>query len=181
MQSKRKSNSIVTTTRLESGAIQFSVLGAGTLTFDFTKADESMRAHAEIHGWIQRISDAAAIGRDEETGKPATPEAKLARMKARVDHYESGAAEWRISGAGGGGRSDVVMAFQRYKNIATYEMAKESIERHAIAKGRTYEEQVKVFGAAQAIQDIIIEMQRERFANPVADADGELEELTNAG
>lgn len=177
MQPKRKSNSVVTTQRLESGALQFNVLGAGSLTFDFTQASEANRAHAEVHGWVQRISDAAAMGRDEETGKPATPAEKLARMRSRVEHYESGSPDWRIAGAGGGGQSEIVLAFQRVKNIASYEMARESIERHAVAKGRAYEEQLKIFGAAREIQDTIVLMKRERFADPAVDSDTELEEL----
>lgn len=59
---------------------------------------------AAIHGMIQRISDAAAISRNPETGKPATAQEKFDRMAQLVTHYESGTSEWSRVGQGGGNR-----------------------------------------------------------------------------
>lgn len=80
----------------------FNVLGAGELRFDTKLASERNTQRAAMHGWKQRIADAAAISRDEETNAPATPQMKLERMQRLVAHYESGSEEWsaRLSGAG---------------------------------------------------------------------------------
>lgn len=177
MQPKRKSNSVVTTSRLESGALAFDVLGAGRVTFDPTKAHPDMRAYAEIHGWGQRIVDAAALGRDDETGKPASPAEKMARMQRVVDHYESGTDQWRLDARAGGGQSIVVLAYQRHGNIATYDMAKAAIERRAVARGETYDAYLRIVAAIPAIQDAIIAIQRERLPEARLDADEELAAL----
>lgn len=91
---KPKSNSVVTVEQIGSGMLEFTVLGAGAFTFDPTKAHDDNREHAELHGWTQRISDRAAIGRDPETGKPATPAQKFERMRALAAYYETGAPSW---------------------------------------------------------------------------------------
>lgn len=100
MNTKAKSNSVITHEQTDSGLI-FNVLGVGALTFDPTKAHKHNRVSAEAHGWIQRISDAAAISRNPDTGKPATPQEKFDAMAKLVAHYESGTAEWsRVREAG---------------------------------------------------------------------------------
>lgn len=105
MQSKPKSNSVITH-EVRGTEIVFAIKEAGTLVLNTDALSESVRSRAMIHGMIQRISDAAAISRDTETGLPATPADKLARMKKLVEHYESGSPEWSIrreaSESGGG-------------------------------------------------------------------------------
>jgi len=103
MQSKPKSNSVITHVINASGnLLAFRVMGAGEVALDMLKLNEAIITRAAIHGMIQRISDAAAISRDPETGKPATPAEKLAAMSALVEHYHSGASEWSRVGVGGG-------------------------------------------------------------------------------
>lgn len=100
-----RSNSVISTATLDTGIIRFDVKDAGTLDFDPTKAAQSNRLHAEIHGWIQRISDAAALSRDTKTGQSATPAEKLEAMRALVEYYETGATDWsrvRTAGEKGG-------------------------------------------------------------------------------
>ena len=104
MITKPKSNSIVTT-ELADNIIIFNVQGAGSLNLDMAVVDKEILKRAAIHGLVQRISDAAAMSRDTDTGQPATPADKFERMKELVDYYNSGAAEWRrvkASGAGAG-------------------------------------------------------------------------------
>jgi hypothetical protein len=107
MQTKPKSNSVVTVSRPEDrpSVIVFHVLGAGDLEFDLTKVSVPNANHAAIHGFIQRVSDAAAKGRDPKTGASASPSVKYGNMKRLVDHYMSGAETWspaRAEGAAGG-------------------------------------------------------------------------------
>lgn len=101
-QEKAKSNSVLTH-RIDGSVITFVVKDAGELLFDVLKASAACRAKAEFHGWIQRVSDAAAISRDTKTGLPATPMAKFEAMQKLVNHYEAGAAEWRMAGSAAGG------------------------------------------------------------------------------
>ena len=94
MQQKAKSNSVVTHSIGAEGVLTFNVRGAGSFTFDPATASKTVIARAMLHGFIQRISDGAALSRDPETGLPATPEAKLERMRAIADHYASGTDDW---------------------------------------------------------------------------------------
>lgn len=116
MNDKRKSNSVVTH-RLDGTRIIFSVKGAGDIALDMSRLHAEVMARAAIHGLIQRISDRAAMDRDSETGLPATPEAKMARMQALADHYMSGSAEWstRATGNSGGNESLTIEALAAWK------------------------------------------------------------------
>lgn len=93
MNQKAKSNSVITTS-VEGEVITFTVRGAGELRLDLTKVAASVRARAAIHGFIQRVSDKAAISRNTENGQPATPAEKLEAMRGLVDHFMSGSDEW---------------------------------------------------------------------------------------
>lgn len=75
------------------------------LTFSLDKVSAANRAYAALHGFKQRLADAAALGRDGETGASASPEEKAANIQALIDHYESGAEGWNITRTGGGGKS----------------------------------------------------------------------------
>lgn len=102
MNAKTKSNSVVTHTLAES-ILTFSVREAGTFTINMKALHPDILARAAIHGLIQRISDKAAMERNPETGQPASPADKMARMKALADHYASGSAEWSMRTGDGSG------------------------------------------------------------------------------
>jgi hypothetical protein len=92
---KPKSNSVITTSVNEAlTRIEFTVKDAGTLVLDLERLHRAILARATVHGMTQRISDAAAISRNPETGKPASAMDKLSAMRALVDHYQSGTEEW---------------------------------------------------------------------------------------
>lgn len=108
MVTKPKSNSVVTH-NVESQAlggtiIHFNVLGVGELKLNMENLSAEVKHHAAIHGMIQRISDAAAISRNPETGKPATPAEKFDRMQDLIAHYMSGTSKWSRVGQGSGNR-----------------------------------------------------------------------------
>lgn len=105
MQTKPKSNSVITHSVVSPGVLSFNVLGVGAITFDTSKVEQSNRERAMLHGFIQRISDRAAIGRNPDTGASATAQDKYNAMAALVAHYESGSAEWstRVAGSTSGG------------------------------------------------------------------------------
>lgn len=103
MQIKPKVNSTITHTANADGTLTFTVIGAGSFNFDPFKCYEGIQHRAALHGFIQRISDGGALGRDPDTGLPASPEAKMARMKRIAEHMESGTQEWNLRVAEGEG------------------------------------------------------------------------------
>jgi hypothetical protein len=147
MQTKAKSNSIVTSVIPEGtpmidltvrvpASILFQVLNQGEIGFDLTKVSPENHGRALLHGWNQRIPDAAAIGRTDEDGNHI-PEAERTRIKAeRMNdlciHYESGTEEWsrRKEGDGTGGRSLTIEGIARAKGIE-YEEAIGFVDQHA--------------------------------------------------
>lgn len=80
--------------KIEGQLVKFSVKGAGELVLDVAQVHAANRAKAELHGFVQRISDAAAMARDSKTGASATPQQKFEAMKKLVEHYQSGSEEW---------------------------------------------------------------------------------------
>lgn len=177
MKSRIKSNSVVTTQLNEDGTLTFNVLGAGLIVFDPTKADQSNRLHAELHGWKQRISDAAAISRDEETGKPASPQEKLDAMRELVAHYESGLAEWSRVGQGGGGKSLTIEAIASIKGIE-YDQAEEYVADFAAKKYAGDTKKALAFlRTGSRVAEKMEEMRKARMPAPKVDADAALDEL----
>lgn len=77
------------------------VIGAGKVTLHVDQLNYAIREYAMFSGLAVRLSRAAAVSRDETTGKPASPGAKFARVKAIADWYASGAAEWNLRGTSG--------------------------------------------------------------------------------
>jgi hypothetical protein len=102
MQTKPKSNSVITHSLSEDGStITFHVQGAGDVVIDMNKLSPVILLRASQHGIIQRISDRAAIGRDPETGKSASAGDKLDAMQELAEHYMTGTSEWSLTGNGG--------------------------------------------------------------------------------
>ena len=139
MQSKPKANSVITSTYDEErNIITFTVLGAGDIPFDLNKVAASNMARAAVHGFNQRIPDAAAISLTDDDGNIVPKEERTAlkfeRMAALVAHYETGTAEWSRKGtAGGTKRSLTIEALARVKD-ETYESAVERVDEYADRK-----------------------------------------------
>lgn len=137
MQTKPKSNSVITHAVSADGKrVVFTVLGHGDVELDLTKVSAECMQQAAIHGWIQRISDAAAIERADKDGN-IIPTAELTRIKYErmndlCTHYESGTTEWKRNGGGdgSGARSLTILAIARVKEV-DYARAEEMVGRHA--------------------------------------------------
>jgi hypothetical protein len=80
--------------KIEGRLVKFAVKGAGELVLDVEKVHIANRQRAEMHGFVQRISDAAAMARDSKTGASATPQEKFSAMQRLVEHYMAGGEEW---------------------------------------------------------------------------------------
>lgn len=104
MNTKAKSNSVITH-EVTDDHVVFHVLGVGDIALNMAAISSENKARACLHGMIQRISDAAAISRDSETGEAATPQDKYDAMQRLVTHYESGTSEWSRRPVAGEGKS----------------------------------------------------------------------------
>lgn len=92
MEAQVKRNSVINVA-VDGPEIVFEVSGAGKVILDTSRVHPEIERHAMLHGFKQRISDAAAMSCDG-AGRPASPTEKLDAMRALVAHYESGTAEW---------------------------------------------------------------------------------------
>lgn len=87
----------------EGGApsLAFDIKGAGVVVLNLANVSAANRQYAEIHGWKQRIVDAAALSRNTADGKSAAPEAKRDAIAKLVEHYMSGTDKWTMTAEGG--------------------------------------------------------------------------------
>lgn len=178
MQAKPKRNSVVTTRLDEEGFLEIQVLGSGTIKFDVDKVDAALRAKAEMHGWTQRLVDAAAMSRDPENGQPATPAEKFAAIKSIAEYYMGGATDWaRRSESGGGGQSITLQAVAKVRDI-TYEQAEEFVGRYAQSH---YKGDMKAALAylrtGAKVGAMILTIRAANAPKPVLEADDVLDEL----
>ncbi len=165
MQSKLRSNSVITHKVSEDQAvITFNVVGAGEFSLDVTATHPDVQHRAALHGFVQRIADAAAKSRDTETGKAATPLEKFEAMKRIADHYASGSADWSLARVAGGervgGTSIVVRAFARIQGL-TVAAALARIQEVAEKKRVTTKAFLKGLRGSQAIRDAIAAIEAE--------------------
>lgn len=70
--------------------IVFNVVGQDRpLTLNVAELSESVRSHAMLHGLIQKVSDAAALSKNDD-GTPADPADKFAAMSTAVTRLMEG-------------------------------------------------------------------------------------------
>ena len=171
MQTKAKSNSICTGIIDEAtGVHTYTVLGAGggTRTLDPRKASEEVRKGAMDRGFYQRTVNAAALERDTNTGNPATPADKFARVCAMIDHLESGGTWERARGrSAGDGAPDgglIMMGMIRSKIVLTPEEAETALAKLAALRGIDRTTMLKVFAGTQEVAAAIAAIRAERAA-----------------
>lgn len=136
--------------------------GSKTITFDMRKVHPNNAAYAALHGFNQRLRDAAALSRNPETGAAPTPADRFAAIERLVEHYHSGAAEWNLRPAAGervsGETAMLAAAIAELKG-------KDVGEVRAWLKTKTAAEQ-KALAVSAAIKPIMDRM-REAAAAPV--------------
>jgi hypothetical protein len=174
MQTKAKSNSVVTH-GLEDGdnVIVFKVKDAGELRLDLRKVSDAVRAAAIKNGFVQRVADAAALSRNTTTGKSATPQEKYESMKRLVDHYNSGAEEWRVTSEGAGLDSIVIAAIAEVTGKGIEE-TKALVTKQAEAKKLSARAYLAVLATSKAVAPVVA---RIRSAGTGVDAEEALDEL----
>lgn len=148
-----RSNQVVAFKQNDDGTQTFTV-GAQSATFHPDLVHASLRIKAELHGWKQRISDKAAIGRDPKTGKSASPEEKFKALAAMIAHLESGTDKWELTRTGGGGgRSEASYILEALANIQSLsvEDMEERVTRMAEKHGITTDAYLKRVGTTDAV------------------------------
>ena len=177
-EAKRRANSAYTHTILN-GCHTFDFGQAiGKLTFDPAKASAENRARAMMHGFKQRIIDAAAL----EAGADGKVDvaAKFSEMKRIVDHLESGAVEWNVKTADGerGSASLVSQALVRIGKATDLVAANEMVKKLAADKfegkiGKAREH----LATATKVREAIRAIEDESAAKTALNADAMLDEL----
>ena len=177
---KKRINSIITVSRFDN-KLTFAFAGVGQFTFDPDKVSAENRARAMMHGFEQRIRDAAALSVDRETGRSATAQAKHDAALRIAEHLMSGSTEWaiRVAASAGPDAGLTLLAMMRalgktldeVEAVIAATMAKREVDRAAALKLWANSKQV-----AQAILDI----KRER-ADAGADAEDLLGEIMGDG
>lgn len=121
-----------------------------------------------MHGWKQKVADAAAKGRDPETGRAASDAEKVAAMMAVADRIAAG--QWAAAG-GGGGVSLVVMALAELSG-------KPIAEAREYYAGKTKAEQTALAANAR-VKAIVDRLTAERVERLDVDSDALLDEFAD--
>jgi hypothetical protein len=95
----------IVSTSVDNGRLTITVDGFAPIVIDPAEMPDNLNAYAALHGYKQKLVDAAAIERDPDTGRPATPAHKYAAIMAVHDHMVS-TGEWNRTGGGDGSGSD---------------------------------------------------------------------------
>lgn len=180
---KVKASAIVQVTPTHGGTILVKVKGHPDILFAPGKASPQNRAYAEFHGWKQRLTDAAAVSADTETGK-TSPAEKHAAILALVEYYETGADTWarkREAGAGGAARESaaihlVIPAMIELGKAKDLDHANKLVDGLAAKKGIKRDEALKLLLATSDVGKKVAEMKAAQ-KKYVADADSLLEGL----
>lgn len=194
----KKANSIITTsipnpedtfevTIKLPKVLRFKVLDQGDVDLDLPKVSKENVAYAVIHGFGQRIPDAAAIGTTDKDGmvipKAERTRIKFEKMNEVCVHYESGTAEWdrRAESGGGGSRSLTLEAIAKVKGVE-YAEAERLAQVHADMHFEGDRKKALAHLAtgkrvAEAMSEIRAERDLRKAGTVSVDADEALEEL----
>jgi hypothetical protein len=119
-----KRQPVITTEVNENGhlVIAFPTLGK-QLTLDPAECSPVILADATLHGFKQKLVDAAAKSRNPETGRSATDQDKFDAVKAIFDRITSPEGAWNAPREGGGNEGGLLA-----RALVTYYGGKHSIE-----------------------------------------------------
>jgi hypothetical protein len=186
MNERKKGNSVVTHRLTEDGKIAFSVVGAGEFVFDPAGCSDDTERSAALHGYVQKISDKAAIGRDPETGASATPEEKFAAMKECAERLQNGGLWNAVRESGTGAEGGIL--FQAMRRLypqawATKAAFAEYLEGKAASESERLKKAVTVANvrngllSVRKIASVIETIRAEAGKGVKVDAAGMLQEL----
>lgn len=176
-----RKNSIISSS-FEAGAVSIVVEGFDPLTINLTDLPKDIASRAMAHGIIQKVSDAAAIKRDELPDDPAKAAAmKYDAMREVFSRIVFG--DWNAKrGDGGSAPSGLIFrALLEYTNDTRKAAKKPPVEEatlRAYYDGKTRPEQL-AFRNVPAIAAIIERIKSERGGATKVDATSLLDDLAN--
>ncbi len=173
---KKRANSIITVSRFDN-KLTFAFAGVGQFVFDPDKVSAENRARAMIHGFEQRIRDAAALSVDRDTGRSATAQEKHDAALRIAEHLMSGSTDWNLRPAAGPG-VDAGLTIQAMMRALGKDLeAVEALIAATCAKrGVDRTGALKIWAAAKQVAQAILDIKRER-ASGGADAEDLLAEM----
>lgn len=174
---KKRANSIIQVTRFDN-KLTFAFTGVGQFVFDPDRVSAENRARAMIHGFEQRVRDAAALSVDRDTGKSATAQAKFDAAKRIADHLMSGATEWNLKPAAGPKGPDagtIILAMTRVLK-KTVDEIEAILATTQTKRGVDRNGALKIWEESKQIAAMILVIKTERLAKDV-DTDELLEEM----
>lgn len=115
-----KSSTITTTT--STNALKITT-ESGVIDISLNELPEAIITQLVLHGLKQKICDAAAIPRDTDTGRSATPQQKYDAMRAVADRLLAG--EWGIARGAGDGTSGQSLLFRALSRLYAHLSADE--------------------------------------------------------
>jgi hypothetical protein len=177
MNTKAKSNSVMTTL-VEGSVLSITVLGVGEILFDADKASADNNERARMHGWTQRIADAAALkapvrpqGISESQWQAmlmAHRKAKYEAMSELASYYEGGDVPWKRVATGGAESGLLFTALCRLKPNRTVQQIKDFLDSRS-------DDQMKLIRANAEVIEMMNKIRLERA--PKVDTSGALDDL----
>ena len=106
------------------------------LTFDADLVNVAQHDNAEMHGWIQRLRDNAAIARKQKDGTiiTVTEAMRKAAVKELIDHYHGGSADWNLKTSERKPVQNATILAIATKRGITYEQAEAYIAEQCLAE-----------------------------------------------
>jgi hypothetical protein len=172
-QTDNKRQSAITATIREDAngmpsGLQLTFAHGKTIILDSSMIPPQLVAYAMVHGLKQKLVDAAAIGRNPDTGKSATIEDKFAAVHEVYQRLLDG--NWNAPREGGGGSTSLLLAALIRHTGKDAETLKAWLEKKTDAEKKALTLNPKV---ASIINDI----RAERAKADDIDTDGLLDEL----
>jgi hypothetical protein len=161
-----KSNSVMSCA-IESGKLVWTFADGVKVTFDPAQSKQT-GADAKVHGYRQKIQDAAAMSRNTETGMPASIAEKRAAMESVIQNLYAGL--WNAPAGGGNEGGLLLAALVRVKP----EMSEENLKKWLATKSDKEKAALRI---APTIKPEIDKIRAERGKATGLDGDAILAEL----
>lgn len=157
-------------TTIEGDVLRLACMNGERLELNVFDLVESIRTQAMLHGLKQKLIDAAAISRDPETGKSATPDDKWAAVRAVYDRLMRG--EWNATRGEGTGSGNGLL----FRALVRMYPAKTADQLREYLDGKTKAEQAAL-RANPKVAAVIEEIKAESVKAGGVDSDSLLDEL----
>lgn len=152
-------------------SLRMTCINGEALTLERSMLSETILAYAVMHGLKQKLIDAAAISRDPETGKSATPDDKWNAVMSVYDRITQ-AGLWNAARGEGTGAGNGLL----FRALVRMYPGKAADQLRAFLDGKTKAEQAAL-RANPKVSAVIEEIKAESAKAGNVDTDALLEEL----